>query len=243
MLLEFIDQLVSHPIWVGLIVGLLLYVLKTRSEAQALACALIADINQIRNYSDEIFEYLRSDIHYWLKAGATITRAPTHTGPEMRLVMAVLPNLHLLSKRDVSKVLGFYLHHQLCENLTKSLYRHIRSYTESDAPLTDADVRILALRRDRLLSGYESLLSGADLNIVKLRQLPDSYSITSTQSIARQLNHLHPEELGQASGRQFPSEEDEMHKYSSPAHDPSPKKPKPAPGQTKPEEKQQKKRK
>jgi hypothetical protein len=190
MTIERIAELISNPIWVGLIVGISLYVVRSRAERQALTCALIMEINQIREYSNEIRDFLSSNEHYWLKVGGTISEAPTNTGPTTRLVTVALPKIHLLAKKDVRKVLRFYLHYQLCENLVSSLYEHIRHHVQSGDALTTIHVRILQVRRDRVCGGYESLFSGTELTISKLCQLADNYAIESTTATAERINQL-----------------------------------------------------
>ena len=122
--------------------------------------------------------------------GDVLKRAPTDTGPTARIFTAVISDIYLLPKSDLLKVLRFYQHYQLCENLNRSLYDHIREYVRTSKPLTDRDVAILKIRKTRVCSGYSSLLQGKSSPINNIGELPSTYFMPSTASTAEQINRI-----------------------------------------------------
>lgn len=179
-------QYVYFPV----LVGLVLYFSKLYIQRRSLKYSLIMEINMMLTFSEEIRGYLKSDDHYWLKVGNIIKRSPTDTGPTILLFVSLLPSFYLLSKTDLEKVLRFYRHHQLCANLTRSLYDGIREFSKRNEPITDDDVRLFKLKKDRIVNAYESLLQVTDGQIHRIKDLPSSYSIIPTEAIAGKANEL-----------------------------------------------------
>ncbi|MET0988533.1 MAG: hypothetical protein ABW034_24305 [Steroidobacteraceae bacterium] len=175
------------PLWVGLLLGLIGYLANLWYQRRSIRLALLVDIGIILPFAGEIKEYLAHADHDWLVPGAMLSSAPAATSPTTMLFTALIPQLYLLPKSEISRVLRFYRHWELCEGLTKSLYERIAKHAASGQALTLENVQRLIVRRNRICTGLNSLLEVAGKPIASLGDLPDSYVIPSTKATLTQL--------------------------------------------------------
>jgi hypothetical protein len=182
------EQYFYFPLFVAVAGGLVTYLAQLWLQRETIRDALLSEINLILAHAKETLDYLGQTDHYWLTSNQVLKRAPTDAKLTTNTFVALLPQAHLLGRARVVKILHFYAHYERCENLKLSLFKHIRDHVDSKVALTEPDVRLLNIRRQRLCEGYQSLIGSRERVIQSLSDLPVEYSIPSTKEIAEQIN-------------------------------------------------------
>ena len=174
---------------ISLITALLMFLLNLWFERSAVRATILTDMKNLLRRARETLEYLDSDSHYWLEVGRTLTRAPTDIPIQINSYQSLLPKLYLLGPGVLARILAFYSHYQYCDGLKGALFNHIKNHVESERPMSEADVQLLNLRRNRICMGMKSLLNAEDF-VLRSRpgRLPDAYSIPSTKEVAALVN-------------------------------------------------------
>lgn len=173
----------------SLLSGMVLYLIRLGIERSSIQTALLIDMNLIIKRAHETKEYLDRNDHYWLISDTTLSHSPSDVQIKNRIFDSLLSKMYLLGKGDLNKVLTFYSHYQQCEALKKSLFKRIAGHVKSANPVSEKEVHLLNLRRNRISNALASLIGGNKDGIKKLRLLPTTYTIASTSDISREVNH------------------------------------------------------
>lgn len=166
--------------------GVLAYLFKSYWKRRTTAALMELEINLLLVQARENLDYLDRPSHHWLKTGTRLRSAPKAFPSGNRLFDSLAKDLHVLGRRNAIRVLAFYTHYTLCENLRRSLFERVAELKDAQQPLSDADVATLRARLDRCCEAFRHLDKGHPETIT-LRQLKAHYDMPSTQGVQQAL--------------------------------------------------------
>lgn len=167
-----LNQVFLAPFLVASLAGLLLYWVQLKRQKATTRQALASEINLILLQARDFRDYLIQDSHAWLQEGITLKESPVLAGSTYRVFSALLPNLHLLSSKEISCVLEFYSHYENCEKLIEILFGRLQGQEKAGHPLTGAQIALTKKRAGRIVSGLDSILNATSGRINSLNELP-----------------------------------------------------------------------
>ena len=179
------EELLFFPLMVAVVGAVFTFVVKAMLQRRAIRATLQSEMRAMVKEMRANRNYLAGDQHYWLTPGRILTQAPIAVPPSERLFVALLSQLHLLRKRHLTRIVAFYSHANLSEHLREALFQRVREHVEAKVALTEMDVDVLRLRRNRLLTAYDALLE-VDPSVIN--SLPQSYPLPSDDALAATLN-------------------------------------------------------
>lgn len=186
-------QYILFPVLVGIVGGFVMHWLKIRMQRTALEQLLVSEINLILRQAKDYHAYFSGDEHDWLKEGRTLDESPVFIPARIHVFKSVLPQIYLLSPKQIQKVLSFYNHHENCETLIEILFMRIQQMEKSGKALTEQKAALTKTRKDRIVNGLNSLLQITNLQIHKISNLPDSYQFQSAEETKAKMQKLFEE--------------------------------------------------
>lgn len=185
-----IEHILLSRLYLPLIALLIGYLLQLRHKKQTIEVALVCEINLLLDDLETTRNYLVSKNHYWLKEGENITTAPLDTSPPSRFYQSITSELHLLSKKSVTKVLLFHYEYEKTQNLKNNLFKRIKEYSDKGEILNESAVKRLRLERNRVVNNIDIIRSSISSPLRRIGGLTTSYNVESTSEIAEKLNNI-----------------------------------------------------
>ena len=178
-----LNQLILAPFLVAALAGFVLYWIQLSRQRTTTQQALASEINLILRQARDFRDYLLQDSHAWLHEGAILKESPVLARSNYRVYSALLPNLHLLSGKEISCVLEFYSHYENCENLIEILFGRLQGQEKAGHPLTEMQIALTKKRAERIVNGLENILSTTSGSINSLDDLPIKCSLEAAHPI------------------------------------------------------------
>ncbi len=175
------------PIAVLVLGGLLTYWVQLMRQRVAIRKALISEINLLFRDAVDYKEYLSQERHDWLKKGARLKESPVFVASSKRVFNAMLPQLWLLPRSELQKVLLFYSHVEDCENLIQILFGRIHKQEQIGKPLDAKQIAVTKVRIKRILKGLDSALRITNGKIDKLGELPQNHDLPTAKDTSKEL--------------------------------------------------------
>ncbi|MEA2561259.1 MAG: hypothetical protein QOH06_2763 [Acidobacteriota bacterium] len=177
-----LSEIFAFPFLAAALAGLAVYVAQLSQQRATTRQALISEINVLLREIAGYQRYMSNDKHAWLQADKTVKESPVIIRSACKVYTALLPQLHLLPKDEISRVLAFYTHHESCDSLVEILFGRLKQQEQTGAPLTSEKVERNKRRVRRILDGLNDCLRQIPGGqIVSLRQLPKFYQLAETE--------------------------------------------------------------
>jgi hypothetical protein len=172
-----LNQSFLLPFLVTLLAGLTIYFVQFFRQRKAIGQALLGEINLLLTECRDYCAYLPDSSNEWLMTNTIVSASPYFAKSSYRVYSAMLPNLHILSRRNILRVIAFYGQYETCESLIEILFARIRLQEQSGLPTTDEQASSFRIRTERITGALRDILGPTDDPIQKLGYLKTVYSL------------------------------------------------------------------
>jgi hypothetical protein len=178
---EFSD-IFALPFLAAALAGVVVFITQMVHQRATTRQALISEINMLLRDIAGYERYLTNDKHAWLQPEAVIRESPVFSRSACKVYTALLPQLHLLPRDEILRVLAFYNHYEACESLIEILFGRIKQREQSGVPLSPEQVERNKRRIGRILTGINYCRRVVPSSgISSLRELPNVYELAETE--------------------------------------------------------------